>query len=358
MDEQIEKESPLIGSFRWLQTLLFGLVIIIILIALSDLDNLIMIFMNVKGLYVFLAALATFLSYLFITLSYRRIFNIVRHHINFAELMTVTVISTLINYYLATGGASGYALRAILLKKRDIPVTTTFSVSLLQGVLTNVTVMLLFLISLISYVFYHSLTYIQSLILILPVLILSIYIFFILLVCFNKPSSEQLSRLIVRVLARLEKYRKNKEKSWQQGFLNVKGQFYEATALFRQKKQKFWVPAIQVLFDWIFAMVCLHFCFVAVDFPLNWMIVACVYFVGIFISFVFVATGGLGVMEGGMTAVFTEFGVPWETALAAVLIYRFIYYILPLLLILPSYVSFVRSPHLVSKPGAFASDHK
>ncbi len=54
--------------------------------------------------------------------------------------------------------------------------------------------------------------------------------------------------------------------------------------------------------------------------------------VGICLSLVSIVPGGLGIMEGSMTAVFVGLSVPFETAVVAVLIFRLTYHVLPLLL--------------------------
>jgi len=53
--------------------------------------------------------------------------------------------------------------------------------------------------------------------------------------------------------------------------------------------------------------------------------------VGILFSLVSLVPGGLGVMEGSMTAVFVSLSVPLEPAVVAVLIFRLVYYVMPLL---------------------------
>jgi uncharacterized protein (TIRG00374 family) len=52
--------------------------------------------------------------------------------------------------------------------------------------------------------------------------------------------------------------------------------------------------------------------------------------VGLFISLVSFVPGGLGVMEGSMTAVFVSLGVPLHKAVVAVLIFRLSYHVIPL----------------------------
>jgi uncharacterized protein (TIRG00374 family) len=49
------------------------------------------------------------------------------------------------------------------------------------------------------------------------------------------------------------------------------------------------------------------------------------------LSYVSLIPGGLGIMEGSMAAIYAGFGVPYENAVAAVLIYRVAYYLLPLI---------------------------
>ena len=53
--------------------------------------------------------------------------------------------------------------------------------------------------------------------------------------------------------------------------------------------------------------------------------------VGLFISLVSFVPGGLGIMEGSMTAVFVSLGVPLEQAVVAVLIFRLSYHVIPLI---------------------------
>ena len=43
------------------------------------------------------------------------------------------------------------------------------------------------------------------------------------------------------------------------------------------------------------------------------------------LSFASLIPGGLGVMEGSMAAVFASMGVPFETAVVAVLLFRIVY---------------------------------
>lgn len=334
---------PLFTSVRLIKPLLLGVVVLIILLAISDMGRIVRIFAELSLFDVFVAIAMACMSYLCITFSYRELFRMIDVRMRFSDLFTVTVISTLINYFIASGGFSGYALRAVLFKKRGVQLVTTFSASLLQGVLTNVTILALFLVSFILFVIQTSLSIMQIYILVLPMAFLVFFVSFIVLVLFHRNSTDRIMIVLRRLIVWIEKKRKRKDDQWSRAFDRMVNQFIEASELFRKSKRLFWLPFTEVLFDWIFSMICLGFCFEAINHPLPWTVIATVYFVGIFISFVFVASGGLGLMEGGMAAVFTMFDVPWEAALSGVILYRIVYYFFPLLIILPSYIRFVRS---------------
>jgi len=72
--------------------------------------------------------------------------------------------------------------------------------------------------------------------------------------------------------------------------------------------------------------------FRSVNYPIAFGLVVIGFAVGICLSLVSLVPGGLGVMEGAMTAAFVSLSVPLARALVAVLIFRIAYYVLPLLL--------------------------
>lgn len=334
-------------SLRWIQTLLFGIVIFTVLLAISDIPSIIVIFSSMRLDFFLLSLFSAGISYFCITLSYSSLLALIDYKVKLTELTTVTIISTLINYFIATGGVSGYAMRAVLLKKRQIPGTITFSVSLLQGVLTNIAVLYLFILSVILLLHNHTLTGFQILILFIPIFFLLLFIGLVIMLFLSRRWSEFFLQLIERSIRWIEDRLYKGRRDWTDEFHKMKGLYFEAITLFRHKKNSLWLPLLVVTIDWIFSMVCLHLCFVALNIDVSWLIIASIYFIGIFISFAFVATGGLGVMEGGMAAVFVQFGVAWESALAGVLLYRFVYYVLPLLLVIGPYVLFLKK-----RPGS------
>jgi hypothetical protein len=98
-----------------------------------------------------------------------------------------------------------------------------------------------------------------------------------------------------------------------------------------RRKGRMVVPTLWIIVDWMFTLLILYGAFVAVQhrIPLTFVVVG--FAVGIVLSLVSFVPGGLGVMEGSMAAIFTSLGVPFETAVVAVLIFRFAYYVVPMI---------------------------
>ena len=90
-------------------------------------------------------------------------------------------------------------------------------------------------------------------------------------------------------------------------------------------------PLFYILLDWVFTLLVLQTSFLAVGYPLPISYVIVGFALGMVLSLVSLIPGGLGIMEGGMAAIYVGLGVPLETAVVAILIFRVVYYVLPLL---------------------------
>jgi glycosyltransferase 2 family protein len=97
------------------------------------------------------------------------------------------------------------------------------------------------------------------------------------------------------------------------------------------RKEQMIGPAGWIMVDWVLTIAILWAAFRAVNHPIPPGLVVVGFAIGIALSMLSFVPGGLGVMEGSMTAVFSSLGVPWETAFLAVVIFRVAYYVLPLL---------------------------
>jgi len=98
-----------------------------------------------------------------------------------------------------------------------------------------------------------------------------------------------------------------------------------------ERKDRMVGPAVWITLDWALTITILWSAFRSVHYPIAPGLVVIGFGVGILFSLVSLVPGGLGVMEGSMTAVFVSLSVPLEPAVVAVLIFRLVYYVIPLL---------------------------
>jgi uncharacterized protein (TIRG00374 family) len=80
----------------------------------------------------------------------------------------------------------------------------------------------------------------------------------------------------------------------------------------------FWLSAV----NWLLDVVCLALSFQAVGGPIPWGVVLLAFAGSKVVSSIGITPGGLGVVEGGLVAMFVAYGTNGPTAVASVLVYR------------------------------------
>ena len=106
-------------------------------------------------------------------------------------------------------------------------------------------------------------------------------------------------------------------------------QLDEGIDLIHKKKKKLTMTIVYVCADWLFTMLVLYFAFRAVGIHITAGVLVAGFAVGMVTTLIPILPGGLGAMELAMTAVYSQMGINWDSALMATLIYRVVYYVLP-----------------------------
>ncbi len=96
--------------------------------------------------------------------------------------------------------------------------------------------------------------------------------------------------------------------------------------------------------DWFLWVSVMYFAFKAMHYTINLGELLIGFAVGQTVAIISMVPGGAGTMEGSMALIFNAFGVEFETAIAAVLLYRVTFYIIPFIVSLPFYLS-LRKKH-------------
>ena len=320
-----------------------GFFILVYTIKKADLETLLENLQDIGRGWALVAVAAGLVSYLCIAAVLHYLLRGTNHSLPFSTTFRISLLSCTLNYIWAMGGLSGVAAKVYLLAKENISPSSTLSISMVHGFLTN------------------------------TVAVLFIYLGFFFFYSKNKMNAEQMELAVVLLLFAFvltwltiqtmihESFRK---RLWQ--FL-----LYIANAVCRKLRRPHWIkqdraesffrhfnanmnllvtnrrillaPASYALLDWFFMFLCLKYAFYAVHYPVdNWTLLVG-FSVGIFANLFSLTPASIGIMEGSMAASFYWMGLDYNHALLATLLYRFAYFFLPILISIFCYKQFFRS---------------
>ncbi len=94
--------------------------------------------------------------------------------------------------------------------------------------------------------------------------------------------------------------------------------------------------------DWFLWVSVMYFAFKAMHYTINLGELLIGFAVGQTVAIISMVPGGAGTMEGSMALIFSAFGIDFEVAIGAVLLYRVTFYIIPFIVSLPFYLSLKR----------------
>jgi len=287
---------------------------------------------------------ATLFSYVLMTLSYDGIARAAGTPIGFLPMMRITFVSNIVNYIVATGGLSGFALRMYFFRHNGIPVGRAVTISFVQGLITNVTLLVFLVMGFVFLLTHESLgtTALVSAAVLLAVFVLATALCLVLLI---RPAVRrrvlfwglEASHVIAKRF--LPHHRTPRRVRLWRLQINIERGFAFMLANWRQMV----LPVIYIVLDWVVTLGVLWSSFWCVHELVPFPLVTVGFAVGILFSLVSLAPGGIGIMEGSMTTVFVALGVPLEPTVVAVLIFRLAYYAVPFLVSLAFFRGMLRS---------------
>jgi len=104
-----------------------------------------------------------------------------------------------------------------------------------------------------------------------------------------------------------------------------------------KKPGRFTALVIVTIVDWAFWLLVMFFSFKALHYSITIGMLITGFSIGQIAALISMLPGGIGMLEGSMALTFAALGVPLHTALAAILLYRMTFNIVPFLLSLPLY---------------------
>jgi len=311
---------------------LVGLAVLIGLVLIADARTLLETARAIPPVGLIGPLVFSFLSYAAMARSYQGIADLADTRLTFPVWLRITFVSNTVNYVVTSAGLSGFAVRMFLLSQYGVASGRAVLISLVQTFLTNFTLLFFILGGFVSLVVRQELS---GLALAAAAVMLALFagvLGYAMILVLNRRLRRLtlfwIGRLAHRVLRRFAPGRTpGLVKFWRyQHNLDRGIEFLLA------RKQGMIAPTAWITFDWVLTSGILWAAFRAVSHPLPPGLVMVGFGVGLFFSLVSFVPGGLGIMEGSMTAVFVSLGVPLEKAVVAVLIFRLSYHLIPLII--------------------------
>ena len=298
---------------------------------------------NIHAEQMLFALLCTGAAYLSFTLSFNGLFEMTPYRVPFNRFFSIMFISYTINFIVSTGGWAGIALRSYLLRFEKVPYSVTIPISAAQNMVFNIV---------LACVSFGGLIYLrehpefvtrpwQHVVLAVMISLVAV-VTLMLLLFFHQPLRKWFLRLVIRFgdwLGRtiLRKYTSHKR------LVEIRNNLEETIQFLHRGWLQLLVVFFWVSMDWTFTALALFFCFRAVglDLPLGLLLVG--FTVMNLTSNFNLVPAGLGVSEAALAGVFKLLGVEFEKALVAALLFRFVFFLLPMAVSTALYLDTLRT---------------
>lgn len=282
-----------------------------------------------------LTVAVTLLVYVFEAVFTRISLLVFNETLPFFQSLRYSLVINAFGYLVSLGGLAPFATQIHVLDYHDIDARKATLSRALHMVYFNI-FFALFLIA--GYAALPSGNGTGSLLLITAVvsfvlLILGGFFLAIFYTPFQNAASDILARFLNSVI-RLFSRRFRMEPSWLKRFLR---DLHEGFFVLLKRPGYLLLIILSTSVIWVLWIGVMYLAFLAFGYMINPWHLLTGFSIGQAIGVISMLPGGAGTMEGSMALVFVSLGVPLQTALAAIIIFRLSFYIFPFLLSLPFY---------------------
>ena len=278
----------------------------------------------------------SFASYALMGLSLWEVLRILGWQLPFLEASGISFVSTTVNYFFSSGGISGFATRAHLLSRRNVP----YGTSVTSSVVLTVFIYLVLTVIIIEGVFLQILktndfgrSFLEG---VAGVGFVMSFALALILLFFHEELRHSWSRKIFKIVNHLI-YFFSKREIPHESFIKFEQQLNSGIQTIHSRKYELPTVVGYVAADWICNILILFFAFKAVGITMGASKLVIGFAFGMIMTVIPILPGGLGAMEAAMTAAYSQMGIEVGHALAASLLFRLFYYIVPSLASIPIY---------------------
>lgn len=329
------------GKTRHQQTIVVAVALLALLglaMVVLDLEEIRQVLGQASWKLVLVALLFTVLSYVCLSYSFAMVSRIFGVRMGLRDLFEIGFVSYALNHLVTTGGAAGYSLRMLLVKRRGLSIRDVFAASLFHSTLNSLFLFGLVPVSLVYFLTARSLSgdaalgvgVVAGLLLLLVVLVAAVLFGG----TFRPAALGMVGAGWHKITHRsIESQLKDLDSTLARGIASI------------HNKPKILVPPlVLVVADWASAVAALEFCFHALGSPIGPLVLLTGFSIGVVVGLVSMIPGGLGAQEGSMGAVYALLDVPLEQAVLAAILFRAVYYLVPFLISLAFYRRLLREP--------------
>jgi uncharacterized protein (TIRG00374 family) len=298
------------------------------------------------------ALAATFVSYTCISFSFARVSRLLGIEMSLKDLAIVGFVSTVLNHLVSGGGAAGYSVRFMLMKRHGVGMREVIATSILHFYPTSLMMIAMLPVGLIYLLLHASLS--QTTAILLGILAS------ILLLAFSLATGlvfwSSMRRRVIGVLVKATRtliHRHVKEPL----------ERFEATITLgiqamREHPSSIVIIMILIMIDWVFSAIALWFSFRAFGTTPSPGQLVSGFVIGIVAGVASMIPGGIGIQEGSMAGIFALLGIAFERAVLASILFRVVYFVIPYLISLGFYRQLLRQKGNGQSLAAWEVDHE
>jgi uncharacterized protein (TIRG00374 family) len=279
----------------------------------------------------------TALSYLCLSAGFTaasRIFNIA---LNSRYLLVIGFITNALNNLVSTGGAAGYSVRLILMRRRGQATADILAATILHSYLNTLAVLVLLPLGLAHLLANHPLTRREEIGLGIVLGLACLTLAAVSAFMFYQPARKTITGIVTGLGQRLA------GRDLHSAFGGLDSTLSRGGVALRQHPSRLVLLVGLVVVDWTASVLALGFCFRALGSPLSMGVLVTGFAIGVAAGLVSMVPGGLGVQDGSMTGIYAWLGVPLEQAVLASVLFRVVYYLIPFAVSLVFYWGLLRA---------------
>ena len=282
------------------------------------------------------ALVATVVSYTCISLNFALLSKLMGVNMRWRDLSVVGFVSIVLNHLVSGGGAAGYSVRFMLMHRHGVSMREVVTISILHFLLTSLIMIVTLPVGLLYLGLSASLSQATLILLGTAALLLILITLLTLGLVFWGTMRRKVVGILVKGIHSLV------HRDVREPMERFEATVAQGIQAIREHPLSMVVVMVLIITDWAFSLLALWFSFRAFEITLSPGQAISGFVIGTVAGVASLFPGGLGIQEASMAGIFALFGISFEKAVLASILYRAVYSIAPYLVSLGLYRQILR----------------